>query len=215
MRDRENRVVSAYLRRKSRFGMPDMADMDAFLDWAEKQFGVIYPGVGGAIGIGMSDSKLRVKQKIRGDEGSLIYRVQGWPDTEIVITFDPKGEVEVSGELRGAKLRQKFRFNPGSMGISGGTFSDVYRYLEKMLPSAKVEFQVVDRNRGGSKIYKSEADLLRVYDKEGIHHSPSTREELQGLPKLKNMAGPMYNGRKGDVIQIRYEDWETQRQMSI
>jgi len=42
-----------------------------------------------------------------------------------------------------------------------------------------------------------------------------TRKELQGQPVLRGLVGPMYNGRKGDVVSLRYESPEINRLMSM
>lgn len=64
-------------------------------------------------------------------------------------------------------------------------------------------------------IYKNVKDLLRRYKQRGVNTNRSNRAELQGQPKLEGLLGPMWGGRKGDVVTIRYETSETYRQMSI
>jgi len=202
-------IVAASLIKKNAYGVPDMsADMESFLDWAENEWHIRYPGMHGALGINYKDTdKIRVKHKIVNGVGSLLYSVKGWDDTKIVITFTPPGKVKVSGSLRGKPLDKDFLFNTGLRGISGGVFSDIISYIEKSLPEPTVKFQVVDSEKG-SRMYDSVEDLLKDYESEGSG-SFSAYPEVGIIPNLKNMAGPMHSHREGDTVIIRYEDWKT------
>ena len=73
----------------------------------------------------------------------------------------------------------------------------------------------------GKKVIYDVPNMLNIKDQEdfdslvyGYHSSKYTREELQGMPKLLCLAGPMFNGfaqmpETGEKIPvIRYEKWE-------
>jgi hypothetical protein len=52
------------------------------------------------------------------------------------------------------------------------------------------------------------------YEFEGIEERAYLKPELQGQPKFKKLAGPMYGGEEDGVPVIRYESWEAYERMS-
>jgi hypothetical protein len=58
----------------------------------------------------------------------------------------------------------------------------------------------------GRKVFSSLEDLLKAYDQDGVMNRSGARKELKGQPKLDGLMGPFWNGKKGGVAIIRYED---------
>ena len=65
------------------------------------------------------------------------------------------------------------------------------------------------------KYYNTEAELLVDYEENGRINNTFNRYELQGTPRLKGLAGPMYDGedKNGNAI-IRYESHEVNKILS-
>lgn len=190
-------------------------DMDKFLAHAERRFDSQYPGFDGALGLdGLYDrNRVIVKRSVVDDIGFLTVTVAGWSDTRISIAFDPDmAEVRITGVLREVRISKRIPWKESSV-LGGDLFGDVLRYLSTALPAPEFQYKVVAE--GGVEVFNDVKSLLRKYRSRGMHRSPGTRPELQNQPKLEGLLGPMYDGRKGDVSIIRYEDAETYRQLSI
>ena len=57
-------------------------------------------------------------------------------------------------------------------------------------------------------------ELARAYRVKKYYDGGAGRKELYRQPVLEGLMGPMYDGRKGDVVTIRYETPETYRTLS-
>ena len=79
--------------------------------------------------------------------------------------------------------------------LSERVYLDVVAGLERV-------YQVVTKD--GYKYYSRE-DLKRYFEITGEVHDSIRRAELQGAPKIKGLAGPMYNGEQDGKAVIRYE----------
>lgn len=80
-------------------------------------------------------------------------------------------------------------------------------------------YQVVTKNIGSGKFESKVMDLttlLASYALIGVLNNLRARQELQGQPVLKDLLGPMYNGKdeSGKHI-IRYESQEVYNSLSI
>lgn len=186
---------------------PDDGDMDRFLDYAERYFETLHPGMGGALGIEWKDrSSIKVRSRISGNKGSLEYKV---PGMTVIVTFDGD-DVKVTGDLKGNALGKTFRWRDPSSGVHGGSFSEVMHYVEESLPTAKIVYRI-----DGTLLTSKDA-LLRNHRQTGTTDFGRLRRvELTGQPILDGYAGPMYNGRRGDTIELLYETWEDHRRNSI
>ena len=69
---------------------------------------------------------------------------------------------------------------------------------------SNVKYEVVTTR--GRKAFSSLEDLLKTYDQDGVMNRSGVRKELKGQPKLDGLMGPFWNGKKGGVAIIRYED---------
>jgi hypothetical protein len=192
-----------YPRRGPATPTPTDGDMDKFLDWAEGYFRSLHPGMDGALGLDFNDRGLKTRSRISGDKGSLEYTHPS--DMKVIVTFQGDA-VTVTGEIKGQALNKKFPWRAPYSGIHGGSFSDVLHYIEDSLPQAKVVYVVV--GDGSPQKFDSKEALTRKYRQTGTtSFGGLRRKELSGQPELEGLAGPMYNGRKGDVIELRYETW--------
>lgn len=67
-------------------------------------------------------------------------------------------------------------------------------------------YRVVGKGPGHA-MYQEEFEALFSGDFDGIEDGAHLRECLQGQPRLKNMAGPMYDGEHMGYPVVRYESW--------
>lgn len=86
-------------------------------------------------------------------------------------------------------------------------------YIEDLKNKGKVYLVVSSMH--SQKYYNSEEELFQDYEENGRINNTINRYELQGTPKLKGLAGPMYDGedKNGNAI-IRYESSEVNRILS-
>ena len=69
-----------------------------------------------------------------------------------------------------------------------------------------VKYEVVTRGGKKRKTFDGLSELLKAYRQTGILKRSGVRKELRGQPKLDGLMGPFWNGKKGGVATIRYED---------
>ena len=181
-----------------------MTDMKAYTESLYKHFMLPYPAIDDSLGVERQD--VHGTWELHGDKGFIRFKSQkAGADIKIVIL--PNGDHVVGGVARGVKIpAAKFKFKPEFPGQHRGTQGIISHYIEDQLP-AKVAYYVEGQ------VYDSLEALLRVYKQDGVETSMSVRKELRGQPRLKGLAGPMFDGRKGDVVQVRYETWETVNSM--
>lgn len=70
---------------------------------------------------------------------------------------------------------------------------------------------------GGREDFDSEKELTRKYKVSGRTNAPHHRQlrpELKDQPILRDLVGPMWGGKEGNDVIVRYEDAETNRIMS-
>ncbi len=78
-------------------------------------------------------------------------------------------------------------------------------YEQEIKEKGKIYKVVEAFGMDGTKIYRTEDELLNAYEKTGEHRASYTRLELQGTPTLRGLCGPMYDGDEDGNAVIRYE----------
>jgi hypothetical protein len=174
-----------------------MKDMGAYTENLYQHFLLPYPAISDSLGV--EDNEVRGSWRVRGDNGVIKF-VSPSAKASIVVNIFPDGEHVVMGKARGATITpKKFKYRPAFPGMHRGTQGQISAYIEEVLP-AKVIYRVSGRE------FDSREDLLRAYKQVGVN--ASGRKELQGQPLLKDLVGPMFDGRKGDTVVVRYETQE-------
>jgi hypothetical protein len=188
----------------TRYDATPMTDMEAYTESLYKSFMLPYPAIDDSLGVERQD--VHGTWELHGGKGFIRFKSQkAGADIKVIIL--PDGTHVVGGMARGVKLpAAKFKFHPSFIGLHRGTQGDISHYIEDQLP-AKVVYTVLGQT------YDSLEDLLRRYKQDGVETSMSVRKELRGQPRLKGLAGPMFDGRKGDIVKVRYETWEHMNSM--
>ena len=196
-----SRIAARYRREQD---PTPMTDMSGYIDELERMFLLPYPAIYDALGVEKSD--VRVKKYVGSSSGHLIFTVPSI-DTEVEVHVKPNGDHIVAGSLQGETLAPKrFPFRQQQMGMHRGTQGTIVSYIEDNYhPKSIYTYQVAEQGR--THVFSSVDELLRAYPSKGVYRGPA-RQDLQGQPILEGFAGPMWNGRKGDVGQIRYETFD-------
>ena len=185
--------------------MPTPAtDMLGTVEAMKRLFLLPYPAIWSSLGIGQF--QVTVDATVSGSTGQLVIKA---PETNVVIMVHPTGAVEVGGHAKGVPLRATFKWRPESLGMHRGTQGDISNYIEDMIPSTVI-YRVYGKTPGGRPMeFLNVADLIRQFHQEGTTSlTGNLRKELKGQPILKDLSGPMFDGREGDVAVVRYETHE-------
>lgn len=186
-----------------------MNDMGEYTENLYKSFMLPYPAIWNTLGV--DQREIKGNFSVRGGKGVLTF-VSPAADAKFTITVMPDGTHVLKGNARGAALNQKFKFRAPYPGMHRGTQGDISSFIADQLP-AKVVYKVYGVS-SRPMVFDNKDDLLRKFKSDGIETGTHLRKELRGQPKLRGLAGPMFDGRKGDVVVVRYDTWELYDQLS-
>jgi hypothetical protein len=166
------------------------------LERLKQELEIPYPSIWNALGVPHGS--------IRGFvEGDILWYENA--DNNLGIKLHADGQVSVEGKIRGRQV---------GFGCKA-TKSAIVTSLEAALPGTETHYLVVSKN--GIETFRSREALLARYTATGESTGPNYRHlkpELQGQPVIDGLCGPMWGDRKGDVVTVRYEDWETYNLLS-
>ncbi len=181
------------------------SDMSKYVESLRARMLMPYPSIRDALGLG-ADVELRSTSGVNA-AGRGFVRFQVGADTDITIVILPEGMHAVGGTARGIEIpASRLPFQADEPGLHRGVQGKLVSYIEDTIAkrgSSKFSYQVSSDE--GTVVFDSVEDLCAKFTATSIEESLSVREALRGQPRLKGLIGPMYNGRIGDVLQIRYE----------
>lgn len=181
-----------------------MTDLAGYMEGFERMMLLPYPAIYDALGLERRDVK--VTSSVNGQHGHL--RITTESGTDLDITVDGKdGSHRVEGQVQGHTLQPKtFKFRPPMSGWHRGTQGDITSYVEDNFVGTYT-YRVC--TTGGCEDYPDVFALTKRYKQVGTQERGSVRKDLVGQPLLAGLIGPMWDGRKGTVGVIRYEDQAT------
>lgn len=179
-------------------------NMDAYLRSLQEDLAVSYPGVHHALGMAAREVEIRTRKV--GSHGMVIIHAPGGTNFDIVVS--PDGAHMVHGKIKDKGIERTFQYRPVAPGLHRGTLSDIIHFIEDLVAAgSRLVYKVY--GLGPLQEFASEEDLLRVHQATGrTSDEGPLRRELRNQPYLRNLVGPMWDGRKGDVGVVRYETQE-------
>lgn len=186
-------------------------DMTAYLADLQHRMLLPYPAINNALGV--ESSEVEVTSGIRND-GRGFLRFQVRKTTDILILVSPGGAHGVGGSVNGQALPSEwFAFEEESPGFHRGVQGKIVNYVADNFGGV-IQYRVCTMT--SSETFNSLEDLLAKYPAMGTTvTSTRVRKELQGQPHLKNLVGPMWDGRKGQVGTVRYDTQELYNHLSL
>lgn len=182
-------------------------DLPTYIEDLAKELLIPYPSIANVLGVNRNEVRVTVASVGNAVGSIAIISKEAEADLRIFVYAD--GRHKVSGVARGARLEQTFKFRPPYPGMHRGTEGDILHYIENNLP-AKVIYKVY--GQGSPMEFETKADLLRVYKQTGTN--TMGKPILQGQPRLQGLIGPMYDGREGNNVALRYETPEINDMLS-
>jgi len=183
-------------------------DLDQYMTGLLAGFLLPYPAIWNSLGVERND--VRHSLHVTPRKGIINFTAPK-AKAKIKVEVSPNGTHTVTGTAYGVKLNQRFKFRPPMGGVHRGTQGQISSYIEEEIPS-KVIYKVY--GLGAPQEFKTKEELLRKYKQEGIANSFGLKKELRGQPRLQNLAGPMWDGRNGDIVTVRYDTWDLHDQLS-
>lgn len=186
---------------------PQTTPMEEYLVGIQTRLMVSYPAIYNALGVERGDVSFRNSVAPNSVGRMIIKSAKAEADIEILVGPNT-GHHIVSGEARGIRLKpKKFLFRAESSGMHHGTLGDIVHYIsDAIASSAEVVYAVY--GQGPRREYKDEAALGRAYKIVGRTSKGSQRVELQDQPRLEGLSGPVWGGRDGNTVEVRYETYE-------
>lgn len=187
-----------------------MEDLDAYLKHLVKMLLLPYPAIYSALGVEKDDVAVRIR-------GNIVSIISPKAKTDIDIKVQSDGDHLVVGEIKGVAVSKTFKYQEEYPGLHRGTQGEIVSFIGDVIaraPGARIIYEVHGISRE-PQVFHDEAALLRAYQIDGrTQNSGPIRVELRDQPKLKNMAGPVWGGRRGDVAVVRYDTWELHKWLS-
>lgn len=180
-------------------------DLKGYMEQLERMMLLPYPAIYDSLGLEKKD--VRLGWEVTGNNGHMKVTTQGGTDIDIMVSA-LTGDHRVEGYVQGQKLQPKtFKFRPAILAWHRGTQGDITSYIEDNYVGTYT-YKVCTGGHGCVE-YDSLADLTRAHKQTGTQAGGSVRKDLVGQPLLEGLIGPMWDGRKGQVGVVRYEDQST------
>lgn len=189
-------------------GLSPMSDLPAYTEALLELFLLPYPAIWNTLGV--EKNEVQSRASVQGEKGVITFRSTK-AKASIKIVIFPNGDHVVAGTARGIKIpATKFKYRTPISGIHRGTQGNISNFIEDLLPSKAIYrvFGVSVRPQ----VFDNVEDLVRQFPQSGVNDRGM--EALRGQPRLKGFAGPMFDGRDGDSVSIRYETWELHESLS-
>ena len=190
-------------------GLSPMSDLPAYTEALLEMFLLPYPAIWNTLGV--EKNEVQSRASVQGEKGVITFK-SSKAKASIKIVISPNGDHIVAGTARGIRLpATKFKYRTPVSGVHRGTQGQILNWLEDLLPSKAIYrvFGVGVRPQ----VFDNVEDLVRQFPQAGTNDQGM--KALRGQPRLKGLAGPMFDGRDGDLVSIRYETWELHESLSV